>query len=324
VRARELAEEAFTVAKGAGHDRVEAEAAIEMVSQSLATSDPDRAHTWLRHARATVDRGGLPPLVATDLDAIEVHVVAFEGRPAEALERARAAFGAYEAALGPSHRKTVDALIQVARLQRELARWDDALATYADAGTRVASRWGPDHPVAATLANNTGAVLADAGRIDEAVPYFERGLRIREATLGPRHLAVAGSVNNLANALHARGRDEEAVPLYERAVAIWHEHLGPDHVVLAGGWRNVAVTLDALERHEDALVARDRALDIARRHFGDDDPRQAMDVCGRADTLSQLHRTEEARAAYARCVPVLEKLPAGHPDREHALKRGRP
>jgi tetratricopeptide (TPR) repeat protein/predicted Ser/Thr protein kinase len=320
-RGRQLAEEAFELAAGIGHARVEAEAAIEMVSESLATSDPDRARVWLRHARARIDRGGLAATTSIDLDAIEAHVIAIEGRPADALERALAAFDAYETALGSTHRKTIDALVQVARLQRELARWGDALATYDRVEERVASRWGPDHPLSATLANNRGAVLADAGRLEEAIPHFERGLRIREATLGPRHLVVAGSLNNLANVLHARGRDAEAVAMYERALSLWQEQLGPEHVVLAGGWRNVAISLGGLGRHADALVARDRALEIARRHFADDDPRQAVDVCGRAETLVALHRIAEARGEFARCVPVLEKLPAGHPDREHAVAR---
>src|SRR5262249_35791404 len=152
------------------------------------------------------------------------------------------------------------------------------------------ARWGRRHPTLATILNNTGTVLADAGRLDEAAASFERAAEIREQVLGPHHVQLASTLVNLANTRHARGHTEEAVPLYRRAIAIWTARLGPEHAVIAEGWRNLAIALEELGRLDEALFARDQALDVARPYWPDDDIRVALHVCGRAVVLARLAR----------------------------------
>ena len=49
------------------------------------------------------------------------------------------------------------------------------------------------------------------GRFEEALPLYDRSLKIREKTYGPDHPDVAQSLNNRALLLSSMGRFEEAV-----------------------------------------------------------------------------------------------------------------
>src|SRR5262249_40223739 len=69
--------------------------------------------------------------------------------------------------------------------------------------------------------------LRNAGKYDEALPYFESALEIRERMLGPDHLDVSQAINGLALLHYYRGEYSKAEPLYQRALAIQEKALGP-------------------------------------------------------------------------------------------------
>jgi tetratricopeptide (TPR) repeat protein len=318
------AEEAYWVADRCDHDRLAADAAIEVVSRSLPSHDIDRVRVWLRHAKARTDRGASGRLAKIRVLTLEAGVADLEGRTEDALRIAEQACAAVEAEHDVPMRVAIDAAVHVGRIQRQLARFDDALATYARLRERVHASVGAEHPYAAMIANNVGTVLADLGRLDDAAPEFERALRIRESVLGPHHVSVANALNNVAGVRMEQGRIADAVPLFERALSIWREKLGPDHIVVSNGARNLAQALDRIGRHEDALAAREEALAVSNETFDRDDPRLAIDVCARASTLAHLGRVAEAHAELDRCVPILERgFPEGHPERDAALARAR-
>ena len=72
---------------------------------------------------------------------------------------------------------------------------------------------GETHPDTLTSRNNLARAYRDAGRLDEAIPLFERTLADRERVLGETHPDTLTSRNNLAYAYRAAGRLDEAIPL---------------------------------------------------------------------------------------------------------------
>jgi CHAT domain-containing protein/tetratricopeptide (TPR) repeat protein len=57
------------------------------------------------------------------------------------------------------------------------------------------------------------------GRTAEALPNYERALKLRTEVLGEKHPDTLNSLNNYAFALQALGRTAEALPYYERFIA---------------------------------------------------------------------------------------------------------
>ena len=72
---------------------------------------------------------------------------------------------------------------------------------------------GETHPDTLTSRNNLAVAYRDAGRLDEAIPLFERTLADRERVLGETHPDTLSSRNNLAIAYQDAGRLDEAIPL---------------------------------------------------------------------------------------------------------------
>ena len=92
--------------------------------------------------------------------------------------------------------------------------------------------------------NNRGYELAEAGRWQEAIPYYQEALRH-----DPRHFH---SLTNMGNALQALGRLSEALSYQDQALALEPEN--------ALAWANKAVILSGLNRRPEAIRCYERSL----------------------------------------------------------------
>jgi tetratricopeptide (TPR) repeat protein len=88
---------------------------------------------------------------------------------------------------------------------------------------------GPDHLTTLASQNNLAFAYRQAGRLNEAIPLFERTLTTAEEVLGPKHPNTLDSQNNLALAYQQAGRLNEAIPLLQRTLTTAERVLGRDH-----------------------------------------------------------------------------------------------
>ena len=88
-------------------------------------------------------------------------------------------------------------------------------------------------------------------KYDQALPYFERALRVREEAVGPDHADVTIDLKNLG-ALYAKQKEyEKAEPYLKRALSIMETSLGPDNTNLVPYLNNLALLYQAQERYEE-------------------------------------------------------------------------
>ena len=99
---------------------------------------------------------------------------------------------------------------------------------------------GADHPDTLTARNNLADAYVSAGRLDEAIPLFERTLADHERVLGADHPDTLTSRHNLAGAYVSAGRLGEAIPLFERTLADRERVLGADHPDTLASRNNLA------------------------------------------------------------------------------------
>ena len=64
--------------------------------------------------------------------------------------------------------------------------------------------------------DNLADAYLSAGRLEDAIPLFEKTLGDRQRVLGADHLDTLTSRNNLAYAYRSAGRQEDAIPLFEQ------------------------------------------------------------------------------------------------------------
>ena len=76
--------------------------------------------------------------------------------------------------------------------------------------------------------NNLAKAYQVAGKLDLAIPLFEKTLKLQEAKLGPDHPSTLTTMGNLATAYGTARKLDRAIPLFEKTVKLMGDKFGPD------------------------------------------------------------------------------------------------
>src|SRR5262245_9976550 len=157
--------------------------------------------------------------------------------------------------------------------------------------------------------------LRSAGKYDEAMPYFESALEIRERILGPDHPDVSQAINGLATIHYFKGEYSKAEPLYQRALAIREKSLGPEHPDVAQSINILAALYAALGDFAKAEPLNQRALAIQEKSLGPEHPDVAASLNSLANLYIALGDYAKAEPLHRRALAIREKsLGPEHPD----------
>ena len=173
---------------------------------------------------------------------------------------------------------------------------------------------GETHPGTLTSRSNLAAAYRAAGRLEEAIPLYERTLADREQVLGETHPGTLTSRSNLAAAYRAAGRLEEAVPLYERTLADREQVLGETHPSTLTSRNNLALAYRAAGRLDESIPLFERTLIDSERVLGETHP----DTLGYCSNLAYVY---QAAGRLHEAIPLHERILA---DRERVLGETHP
>ena len=166
----------------------------------------------------------------------------------------------------------------------------------------------------ATGLNNIGVVLRKMGRFNEAIPYYQKALSIRESVLGENHPLVSSTVNNIALLKKELGEYTQAEPLYRRAIAIMESNYGADDERLATSLNNLAGLYVEMGRYKEAKSLYRRALTIREKKLGKDHVDTALSQSNLAGLFQQLGDYSSAEKLYKNAlITDKKKLGAEHP-----------
>jgi serine/threonine protein kinase len=171
-----------------------------------------------------------------------------------------------------------------------------ALALYAAAGRRHRLDYGIE-------LLNLAMSLDGLGRGEEALPLYERAIRIQRAH-GTR-VQVASGLNGYAAALDAIGRYDEAERHYREAIALWREE-GTEHLPLA--LNNLAILYEQTRRTREAVPLVEEAVRALRAQG----PSGAPELATALATLGVLYdytgRPAEGAATLDEALGLLRRL----------------
>jgi tetratricopeptide (TPR) repeat protein len=223
----------------------------------------EEGHRWIEYGRAAVSRLGYERPLAAELDAVDAWLYINEEKPApatraaeralaegptagsvsvnarsalavaavlegrfdEGIARQRATVAAAEEAYGALHPRVSIEVHNLACLELDAGRAEDALAS-ALHGLELVDGWtappntGANSRVVAELGEAAGEALVRLGRPAEALEQCTRAREALRATSGERSLEVADADNDLAEALGQLGRLREAREAVGEATAI--------------------------------------------------------------------------------------------------------
>ena len=160
-----------------------------------------------------------------------------------------------------------------------------------------------------------GQAHYDAGRYEQAIPFWRTVLELGEREFGPDHPNMATLFNNLAGLYRALGSYEEEASFLKRALAVREKALGPDHPDVAASLYNLASLYDALGRYEAAEPLYKRVLAIDEKTLDPNHPDIAADLSNLAALYHALGRDNQAEPLYKRALAIYEK--AFGPDHSH-------
>src|SRR5215510_10739572 len=162
--------------------------------------------------------------------------------------------------------------------------------------------------------------LQRAGKYDEAAPFAERALGIREKLLGAEHRDVAAGIDSLAGVYTDKGEYVKAEPLYLRALAIREKALGNDHPDTATGAINLGKLCHYQGKFGEAEPLYKRSLDIREKALGKDHPDTAEVLNNLAVLYFAQGKYVEAEPLHQRALDIREKaLGKDHPTTAQSL-----
>ncbi|CAL9099745.1 unnamed protein product [Musa textilis] len=281
------------------------------------------AGSALRDLPAVMDETALdnPDLGPFLLKLARGAIVSGEG-PSKALEYAIRASQSLERCGGEERRLELAMSLHVAAaIYSGLERHEEAVAALERAVAATDPALGPDHALAAFSGYmQLGDTHAVAGRMEQSIACYTKGLEIQIEALGDGDPRVAETCRYLAEAHVQAMQFEEAERLCRKTLEIHREHSPPASLEEAADRRLMALICEAKGDHESALehlVLASMAL-IAN---GQDVDVAAVDV-GIGDTYLALARFDEAVFSYQKALTVFKSTKGdNHPSVAAVLVR---
>jgi serine/threonine protein kinase/tetratricopeptide (TPR) repeat protein len=285
------------------------------------------AHEWALLAAGATERTS-EPFIKGELARNVGRVFFREARYEDARQSLEKCLAIWEPVLGKEDDAVAGALTDLANVQVETGKTDEAILAYNRSLAIQEKAFGPDNVALAPNIHNLGEIYLTRGEYDLAEPAILRARALWSKALGEEHPKMALVFYNLSRIRLGRGDLDGAGELAARALAIWKkvnaanaanakigEETAPDPEV-ALGLHGVAVVRRAKKDFKGALAAESEALTIREKVFGLDD----TDV---ADSLSSLGQTRVAMGDTRAAVPLFERaLKIDEADGEDAMAIG--
>ncbi|WP_407988926.1 tetratricopeptide repeat protein [Kitasatospora sp. CMC57] len=282
--------------------------------------DLDTALTWLDTERHNLLAAALvAPRLGRPGVLLDLHysLIEFQSLRRNLDESAELALATLEAVRSPDHPmpREVEASVlnNLATAQRELRRFDDAVASYQEAES-LHRLSGDAESVAGTL-NNLGLTYQQMNRPELAVEVLRQALALYPPETDPRFRGMTH--NNLGKALHSVRRLQEAAEAFGEDIVICQEagdlrgegvalnnlgmvlrDLGQFPAAVDAHRRALAAARETKDRHSEGLAQANLGLALAMGREGEG-PREALGRLLTAveilDSLGDDHMAAQAR-----------------------------
>ncbi|MFD5815882.1 FxSxx-COOH system tetratricopeptide repeat protein [Streptomyces sp. NPDC127038] len=203
--------------------------------------------------------------------------------------------------IGPGHRRTLTARINIATAHQRAGFLYESIALHQHAVTDCERNLRPGDPFTLTAYANLATTLYEAGRTDEAIAIEEQVLAHFEQTKGPGHPDTVKARSQLAASYAQAGRTAEAAALNRRTVPDLERINGTDHPDTLNALGNAASDLWRKGETEKALELHQKVMLKSEQILGRDHPDTLRHRENVATCYWQLGRAAEV-------IPLQEKI----------------
>jgi len=237
-----------------------------------------------------------------------MQVYAVQGKHAEAIGPGKRLLALRESALGPKHIDVADALNNLASLNMDSDKPDEAkpLLERALAICKATDR-GAERLHAIVL-DNLAELQRDKGNLEAAEPLARQGLALRKEQYGGSHRWYAKSLETVGTILSAKGQHAEAEETFRECLTIRRMKVGWNRPILIRSLVHLADACKAQKKYEAAENYYKRAIQQGQGGLGRNDDVRADAYEAYADLLRQTDRADEAQKMADQAKTIREAL----------------
>ncbi|CAF1476619.1 unnamed protein product [Adineta ricciae] len=172
----------------------------------------------------------------------------------------------------------------------------------------------PSEDSASHVYNHLGNIKCQKGQYEEAIPLFQKSLKLSLMSSSPNHPHVAGSYNNIGNAYYNMGDYPKALSSYEQALKIELQSLPPNHPSVASSYNNIGAAYSDMGDYPKALSSHEQALKIQLQSLPPNHPHVASSYNNIGNAYYNMGDHRTALFFYTNAAQIAEKvLPSTHP-----------
>jgi serine/threonine protein kinase/Flp pilus assembly protein TadD len=300
---RALAESELEARKAADHEARVAQAINTFLTDKLlAQADPKNEGNRDITLREVLDRAAVEiegefegqPVVEADIRTTLGETYRNLGLLEEAETHFFRALELYHKALGPEHKDTLVAMVQIAHLYSGQGKFDEAERQYLEVLDLQRRVLGEMHPHTLTSMNNLAGILWRQGRFAEVEPLWLLVLEARRRSPDVEAWRVATTLNNLGCLYNNLGRYDDSERMHGEALEIRRRDRGEEHPDTLQSIHNLAALYVATGRRDEAIELNRRNLSVRQRVLGDDHPDALFTTTNLGRDLSDSGQLEEA------------------------------
>ena len=223
------------------------------------------------------------------------------------------------ATLGPAHRETAPALIELAMLRSREAKYPEALSTARQARAMIAASYPRSHPLAARAVAIVGRVFTDQGDYDSALVALDTAAAMM-AEGDSVSTELTEVLNLLANAHFYAGHYAAADSINRRLLTISRRLYGDRHPSVADDLINIGAVQFEQGHFAQAESYYREALGILRGWYGNQNAETGSALTMLARAVVNQERYDEASRLVKEALAIYQKVyGSAHPRVASAL-----
>jgi tetratricopeptide (TPR) repeat protein len=201
----------------------------------------------------------------------------------------------------------VQALENLAEIERSAERWDESEGHYREA-LQVAEKAKMELEIIAEIRTSLAALLDVSGRELEALPVYEQAIEELEKIEPLPAVTIGRLLNNVALTHKRMGKLALAEQYYLRALEALEAAYGGDSEEVAALYNNLGGLYYSAGFPDQAKGMFEAALESRRQLLGDDHPDVAQSLSNLATSQHELGELAEAQSNYEASLAILEAL----------------
>lgn len=216
--------------------------------------------------------------------------------------------------LGKGHPDTIIRTQDLALIQLDLAKYDEAKKLYEQALKSSTEIYGEGNIMLADIYDNLSVLLQNTENHEEALNAGMRSLEIRKKYLPSNHPLVANNLQNIGQVYGGMDDIEQGIEYTKKGVEIL-ENSGKSSTILAVGYSNLSSFYRKIGQIDLATDYRLKSIEIHEQTLSPMHPNLAYNYMGMAAIYGQQKDFGEAERYIKQALEILrEVLPSDHPN----------